>query len=419
MSGTSRTPVSASLQAIRRLAVTKQHLAGPLPSRATEDSILSLTRDLGYVQWDPVTIVAPSHLISLWSRLGPFRAADLDRLLWVERKLLLHWTPVASIVLTEDYPLFGSLMSRYPESLTRSWGSHRTRAKEFLAQHQRLRSSVLAELRAGPRKLGEFADHARTKRNDGDWSPGSDVSLMLFHLLMSGEVMVVGHEGAQNLWGLTEQFLPGSAQGTVLGESEFERRSAQRAIRALGTASPREITYYFVRGRYQNLRSTLARLSEEGAIHRVTVEGLTEREERYVHDQDLPLLESMEDSTWHPRMSLLPPFDNMICSTARTSRVFGFDYVREQFLPKEKRRFGTYVLPILAGDRFIGRIDPQLDKKSRTLVVQAVHAEPTARLDREEGKAVDETVHRFASFLGADRVTYSSKVPKGWKSALR
>jgi uncharacterized protein len=415
----SREPLTASLETVRRLAVTKQHLAGKLPSGASSSTIVSVVRDLPYVQWDPITIVAPSHLISFWARLGDFRPSDLDRLLWREKKLFLHWTPIASIVPTDDYSLYFSLMSRYPESLSKSWGRPRAQAKKFLAEHSGLRQKILKELRKGPRRLGEFGDHPRTKRSEGDWGFGSDVSLMLFHLLMSGDVMVVGHEGNQNLWGLSEVFLPTWLKRRELSEEEFEREAAQRAIRALGTATPREITYYFPRGRYQNLKAALAGLEEDSTIHRVNIEGSNQREERYIHEGDVSLLDSMDAAAWHPRMSLLPPFDNMLGNQARTNRLFGFDYIREQFLPKEKRRFGTYVLPILWGDQFIGRIDPRLDKASGELVINSVHAEPTAPRDREVAEAIGETIARFAAFLGATRVTYSSRVPEAWKRSLR
>lgn len=414
-----RAPLTFSLTAVRRLTVTKQRLAGRLPPRATKATICSVVRDLAYVQWDPVSVVAPSHLLSFWARLGAFRPSDLETLLWEERKLLLHWTPMATIVLADDYPLYHSLNRRYPESLTRSWGNHRVRAKAFLDGHSALRKKVLNELRGGPLTLGQFEDHARTSRDDGEFNPGSDVSLMLYHLLMSGEVMVVGHRGSQNLWGLSEQFLPRGVEKGDLTAEEFERAAAQRAIRALGTATPTEITYYFVRGRYDRLRATLAALEKESTIHRVVVEGLGGRDERYIHDQDVPLIESMEGRAWQPRVSLLPPFDNLICSTARTKRMFGFDYVREQFLPKEKRRFGTYVLPILWGDRFIGRIDPRFDKQSKELVINAVHVEPGAPTDRELGAGVREVIERLATFLGAQRVRYSPRVPAAWSGTLR
>ncbi len=415
----SETPLSISAETARRLVVTKQHLGGAPLLRGTRADALSVIRDLAYVQWDPVPIVAPSHLLSLWARLERFDPAGLERMLWTEKSLMLHWTPIASLVLTEDYPLYYSLMRRYPYSLTRSWGAQRARYQRFLSERSDLRRRMLAELRNGPLPLSGFRDHPTTKRRDGDWSPSSDVAQMLYHLHMQGKVMVVAHQGGQNVWGLTDTFLPGSVQRKELPEEELEREAAQRALRALGIATPREIHRYFPRGRYQDLPRALESLRKEGSIVPVNVEGSRRREERYLHADDRPLLQTLGDGSWEPRLSLLPPFDNMLYEIPRTRRLFDFDYVREQFLPPEKRRFGTYVLPILWGDRFLGRIDPRLDRESGVLHIQAVHAEPGAPQDRHTGERIRAAVARLASAVGADRVTYPSQVPGAWKGALR
>ena len=407
--------VTTSLQGIRRLAVARQHLAGKLPKRPSAEDIVSTVRDLPFVQWDPVAVVAPSHLISLWNRLGAFRTSDLDRLMWHDKKILLHWTPIAFLVLTEDYPIYHSLMERYPQSLSSSWGNHIPRAEEFLAKHRGLRKRMLDELEKGPLQPTQFRDYAAKRSADG-WSGGSDVSTMLFHMHMSGQVMVVGREGNQNIWGLSGRFLPSWTPREELSEEEFEREAAQRAIRGLGTAVLREVRYYFPPGRYQNLKPILDRLEEESVIHPTKVAGFGGNEKRYVHDRDVELLESVSTGAWEPRMSLLPPFDNMLRQHAR---VFDFDYVREQFLPKEKRRFGTYVLPILWGERFIGRIDPRLDRKRERLVINSVHAEPGAPSGREVSSKIGETIERLADFVGAKEVTYTARVPAAWSGSLR
>ena len=411
--------IKASLQAARRLAAAKQHLAGELPARATKEKLISLVRDLAYVQWDPVPIVAPSHIISFWSRVGDFRLEDLEDLLWREKKLFLHWTPVASIVLSEDFPLYFSLMKRYPESLNKGWANHVPRARKFLAGHRKLRESVLSELKGGPLTLTQFKDYARTRRSADGWSSGSDVSNMLSHLLMSGEVVVVGHEGNQNVWGLPEMILPGWKKAEELSAEEFERRAAERAIGALGTASTGEIYYYFVRGRYQNLERALEWLLADGRIRRVQVEGVPGRDQRYVRASDVRLLESITDGEWWPRLSLIPPFDNALAGNARLRKLYDFEYSREQFLPKEKRRFGTYVIPLFWDDSFIGRIDPEMDRKGSRLVVNSVHAEPGAPEGKEVASAIADTIGRFGRFLGADEVVYSAHVPPGWKGPLR
>ena len=415
----SETAITTSLEGARRLTVTKQHLAGKLPTGSTKEAIVSVIRDLGYVQWDPISVVAPSHVLALWSRVPNFRVSDLDRLLWVEKKLFEHWSHAASIVLTEDYPLFHSMMRRYPESLSKSWGGWRARARKFLAEHADLRKTILRELKAGPLQLSQFEDYLRTKRSADGWTGGSNVSAMLSHLQMNGEVMVVGHDGNRNIWGLSEDFLPSWVERKELSAEEAEREGAERTVRALGTASPSEINLYFLRGRYLHLKEALRRLQDESKIHRVHVAGLGGRDERYVHDLDVPLLESMSSDAWQPRMSLLAPFDNLLGLRGRLRKLFDFDYVHENFLPKNKRKFGTYVLPILWGDRFIGHVDPQMDRRTEKLHINSIHAEPGAPGGKEVSSKVAETIAHLGEFLGAKEVLYTARVPKAWKSSLR
>jgi uncharacterized protein YcaQ len=408
--------IATTARAVRRLAITKQHLAGKVPKQARKEELVDLVRDIVYVQWDPVPIVAPSHVIAIWSRVGKFRVSDLDELMWRDKKLFLHWIPYASIVTPDDYPIYRSLMERYPGSLARGWRNHIPRAKKFLARTD-LKRRILSELEHGPLTPTQFKDYRAKKSPDG-WSSGSDVSNMLYHLHMKGLVMVVGRQGNQNLYGLTENFLPGMKRNESLSQDEYERAAALRALRALGTAREREIYLHFVRGRYEHLKQALEELAQQGMILPVKAEGLTDKNQRYVHRSDAGLLEAMETDDWEPRVSLVPPFDNILTG-GRLQSMFGFEYAREQFLPKEKRRFGTYVLPIVWGERFIGRIDPQLDKKKGRLMINSVHAEPGAPEGRDVASKIADTIEDLADFVGAKTVEYASRVPPGWKSSLR
>jgi len=99
--------------------------------------------------------------------------------------------------------------------------------------------------------------------------------------------------------------------------------------------------------------------------------------------------------------------------------MFGFEYAREQFLPKEKRKFGTYVLPIIRGDKFIGRIDPAIDRKKELLNIHSVHAEPGATKEKGAASEIREAIERLATFLDAKEVVYSRRVPDAWKGSLR
>jgi uncharacterized protein YcaQ len=226
--------ISTSAEVARRLVVAKQHLAGKLPAEATREHILSVVRDLTFVQWDPIAVVAPSHVLSLWNRVGDFRLSDLEGLLWDEKRLFLHWVNfAASLVLTEDYPLYYSMMKRYPESIGKSWGSRKPRTRKYLAEHKALARSIQNQLKKGLLQSTQFEEYIPKKSPDG-WSSGSEVSRMLFHLEMKGEVMVAGHQGNRNLWTLSEEFLPDWAEKREMVEEKVERLAAQKAIRALG-----------------------------------------------------------------------------------------------------------------------------------------------------------------------------------------
>jgi uncharacterized protein len=115
------------------------------------------------------------------------------------------------------------------------------------------------------------------------------------------------------------------------------------------------------------------------------------------------------DEEWQPRTTLLSPFDNLICDRDRTERLWSFEYRNEMYVPKHKRQFGCYVMPVLSGDRLIGRISPQTDRRQQVLVVEAVFAEPGAPSDA----ALPVAIESLASFVGAGSVSYPGEVAVG------
>ena len=406
---------------VRRLAVTKQGLAGNLPSKVNAGAILSVARDLGCIQLDPISAVAPSHMIVLWSRLGNFEKADLEGLLWRDKKLFEYWAHQQSIVLMEDYSLYYTMMRSYPDTFVKPWGpAWSQRVKRWLDANLDLRNYVLRELKdKGPLLSRQFEDKSRTKRHGSGWGSSSEISRMLFNLFFKGEVMVAGRQGNQKLWDLSERFLPPWVSKEDLSDEEVEYEAVQRSLQALGTANASEISFHFLRGRYRNLKTTLKRLQAESKIREVDIaDGPVGKGERYIHSRDIPLLEKLRSSDWQPRVSLLSPFDNLICDRTRTKLLFDFDFTSEIYTPSHKRKYGYYVLPILYGDRFIGRIDPLMDRKKERLLINSVHAEPSAPRDKRVAAEIRESIERLSEFLGARQVVYSRRVPKLWQSSL-
>jgi uncharacterized protein YcaQ len=131
------------------------------------------------------------------------------------------------------------------------------------------------------------------------------------------------------------------------------------------------------------------------------------------------LLDRLEAGDWSPRTTLLSPFDNLICDRARTEKLFNFNFRIEIYVPKAKRQYGYYVLPILHGDKLIGRIDPMMNRKQKQLLINAVYAEPDAPMTRETAKAVSGAIDDLAKFLGAKEIIFTERVPDGWRKVLK
>jgi uncharacterized protein YcaQ len=396
----------------RRLAVARQRLAEPRPA-PTAPGMMETVRDLGCLQIDPINVVARSHLLVLFSRLGPYDPARLDTLLWQERQLFEYWAHCASIVPTEDYPLHRHFMSRYP------W-SDRTVA--WVKQNEKLKRYVLGEIRRhGPlpsRALEEGGVHPVNWVSTG-WTSGRNISRMLDYLWIGGKIMVARREGIQKFWDLSERCLPDWTPRHKLTEGRLVRLAAQQSLRALGVATPRQIGQHYIRGRYTGLPAVLASLEAEGLVARAQiVEGRTPWPGQwYIHTADAPLLESLANGDWSPRTVLLSPFDNLICDRQRTEQLFNFHFRSEIYTPKARRQFGFYVLPILHGDQLIGRIDSQMDRETGTYNIHAIHAEPKA--PKASGPAVAAALAELATFLGAQNIAYPKTAPEQWRRALR
>ena len=192
-------------------------------------------------------------------------------------------------------------------------------------------------------------------------------------------------------------------------------------MRALGVAQPREIEQHFIRGRYAHLPRVLKELQAKNRIVRVQIEDDQGHWPGpwYVHADDLPLVDRLTGEAWQPRTTLLSPFDNLICDRARTEQLFGFDYRVEIYVPPAQRQHGYYVMPILHGDRLIGRVDQKMDRLNGRLNVNAVYAEPDAPRSPVAARAISTAIKDLAVFLRAREIVYGRRIPPAWRGALR
>lgn len=400
----------------RRLVITAQCLAGP-QRKADIAGILDVIGQLVWLQLDPINAVARSHLLVLWSRLGSYDPKLLDILLWQERKLFEYWAHAASIVLTQNYPIHQMAMRNYGTGAD-LWSQ---KVRNWIEQNETLHISILTALQQrGPLRSRDFEDSALIAWQSSGWTGGRNVGKMLDFLWSQGQIMVAQRKGSERWWDLAERCLPTGIATEVFPEREVVRASAQKSLRALGVATERNIAEYFTCARHPDLSDVLAELEATERIVRVRIHehGMELAGPWFVHTELLPVLALLENNVWEPWTTLLSPFDNLICDRKRTLRLFDFTYQSEIYVPKDKRRFGYYVLPILSGDQLIGRIDPLLDRTHKRLVINAVHIEPTTPLSSETGQLVANTIEELATFLGATTITYSHHVPEDWKHIL-
>ncbi|MCZ7590016.1 MAG: winged helix DNA-binding domain-containing protein [Gaiella sp.] len=356
--GTGRAVVPVGADEARRIAVRSQLLDG------SASDVRDTVRRLGFLQLDPIAVVAPAQHLVLWSRLGGYDVRELDRLLWDER-VLFEWD--AFVWPIEELPLVRGLMRRWRTSThykAERW------VREFVSDNRAFRSYVLRELeRRGPLLSRELDDRSRGEKEERRWYGSRNVGLMLTSLHLRGEVAIAGRAGGQRLWDLAERVLPA---GEALSLRDAEQRLAEKRFRALGV--------------------------------RAAAGGFEAHPD--ARDGDVP-----------DRVTFLSPFDRLVHDRDRAEALFGFHYRLEMFVPEPKRRFGYYVLPILRRDHLVGRIEPVFDRRAGTLAVRGVWAEPGAPPDA--GAVIRSTLEELAAWLGAPEVVVRGPLPRIWARALR
>jgi len=302
-----------SVEDARRIAIRAQALDG------TASGVLETVRRLGFLQLDPISVVAPPQHLVLWSRLGSFDTAELDRLLWQERKLV-EWD--AFLYPSEDLPILQAFMRRRDRAIDR-------RIIAWLEANAAFRRYVLKVLRErGPLLSREIEDAPDHRREAHRWWGQRKMGLMLECLAARGKVAVVGRRGKQRVWDLAERWYP---KTETLPLAKARRLYDEKRFRALGVR--------------------------------------LERGRLIAHPEAV-------DGSVPARTTFLSPFDRLVHDRARTLALWDFYYRLEMYVPAAKREYGYYVLPILHGDRLVGRIEPVFDRKTKQLSVKGVWWQP-------------------------------------------
>jgi len=373
----------------RRIALHAQGLSRP--RRHAEPGARHLKRladDLGVIQIDSVNVLARTHYLPGFSRLGPYPRETLEREAWGKKPSLFeYWGHECSLLPVDSQPLF-------------RWRMERARAGDGtwpgLARFARERGDYIEEVlrridREGPVTGGDFADAPR-QAGWWSWSHGKHALEWLF---WAGLITTRTRRGFERVYDLTERVLPARVMNAPTpDEPEAHRELLRRAAAALGVATEGDLRDYF-RMPVAETKARLAELVEAGELAPVTVQGWK---------QAAFLATGAKAARADSAAVLLSPFDNLIWRRERAERLFGVKIRIEIYTPAAKRQHGYYVLPFLQGEAITARADLKADRAAGVLRAQSVHLEPHAQAGDVAGPLAAE-LRLMAGWLGLSEVT--------------
>jgi len=384
----------------RRVALAAQGFGKPAPASVGIRQLGALVERLGLLQIDSVNVFERSHYVPAFSRLGPYDKAQLDRLsAGAAPRLTEYWVHEASLIPVDDWPLFRWRMQAYREKAAAD-DAHWSR------DNAPMLAWLLGELAAnGPMRASAIEHDANTRT--GPWWGWSDVKIGLETLFRWGDVVSGGRERFERVYALPEQVFSTALLDREVSAADAHRSLVAQAARAHGIGTVTDLADYF-RLRTEPTRAAIAELEDAGELIAVQVPGWGRGGApgaAWLH-RDARLPRRMDAA------AVLSPFDPVVWERARALRLFGFHYRIEIYTPKEQRKFGYYVLPVLLGDTVVGRVDLKNDRQAGVLRVQASWAEPGAPADTAARLA--EVLRSTAAWQGLAAIEV---VPRGTLAA--
>ena len=393
--------VNVSAETARRFLVARHFLAPARSLAGGPDAVLQVIRRLGSIQFDPLAVAGRNHDLVLHARVRDYDPAWTEELLYGGRALVETYNKGLSIVPTGEFAWFrGNLSRSAPRTLT---------------ENAEVAERVLKRIRAeGPLSALDFE---REHGGATDWfgAPTNTVRAVLEAYAVTGVLGLARRDGNRRYYDLIERLLPAAVLARKIpleDQMRHKLRSRYRAHGLLGVGASGDIFSGIGPARpdprvpgYPGRNALREELVELGELVPVEIEGL--RSKRFVVKEDVELLEAPPEPP--PSVAFLPPFDPLVWDRALLGSLFGFDYVWELFVPPEKRHWGWYVLPIVFADRFVGRIEPRIDRERAHLEVLDVWWEKSFVPRSSEGfvDAMRKALRAYLRFAGANRLEWA------------
>ncbi|MEM8692051.1 MAG: crosslink repair DNA glycosylase YcaQ family protein [Pseudomonadota bacterium] len=388
-------------RAARRVFLDRHALSETPQGAASGLDLLDLIKRLGFVQVDSINTVARAHDLILFSRRPRYRQKALKRLYEKDTALFEHWTHDAAIIPVDYYHWWHLRRRRDAERLRKSWKAGRREG--FEAQFQTVLDQIRAE---GPLTSSDVG--ADEKRGSGGWWDWHPSKTALEYLWRSGALHVVGRNGFQKRYDLTERCLEQHLchDANMPDHDETVDWLCRAALDRLGFATHGEIAAFWA-----HITPAEAKLWTDTALARgeilqidvIGVDGRTRPAFAFPQLPEDPALQTQPTG----RLRILSPFDPALRDRKRAERLFGFEYRIEIFVPEARRRYGYYVFPILEGDRIVARVDMKAHRDNGNLHVRALWPEPKIRWTKSRAQSFEAELLRITRLAGVDEVTFA------------
>jgi uncharacterized protein YcaQ len=397
-------PLRISADHARRFLVRRHLLDPPRNLPAEPGSVLEVVARLGSLQFDPLEVPGVrNHDLVLHDRIAGYRRDWLDGWLYgADRRLIELYNKSLNILPIAELPHYRL-----------AWEHAEAHYRDRLLRDQAdVAAAILERIRTdGPLSTAAFREHSQAV--DWWWAPTPAARAVMEALFVTGRLGIARRDGNRRYYDLIERLVPADLLDLREPEEEARKHRLWSRFRAIGLmdASGRADVIYGT-GTVAQRRTWTAELVESGHLLPVDVEGL--KGTRYLPAEEVPLLEAARQPASHaPSISFLAPLDPFVWDRGLLRELFGFDYVWEVYVPAARRRWGYYVLPILFGDRLVGRIEPRRDKSSPDLRILNVWFEDDFAPMEEPHfvPALVEALRAYAAFASARNVTWPRTRP--------
>ena len=392
--------MNVSAEAARRFLVARQLLAPARSLQGGRDAVLEVFRRFGSVQYDPIDVAGRTHDLTLHARVADYEPAWCDQL-YERREIFEAYNKGLSFVVASEYPWFR--------------GRARSTTPPVIEENPEAAERVLERVQAeGPLSSLDF-ESERGSTTDWFGVPTNTVRALLEAYILTGVLGLARRDGKRRYYDLLERLLPAKLlrqEVPLVEQMRHKLHSRYRVHGLLGVGGGGDIFGGIGPSKsdprfpgHPGRTALREELVESGDLVPVNVEGV--RGKRFVLREEVRLLEAPPEP--HASVAFLPPFDPLVWDRGLLGSLFGFDYVWELFHPPAKRRWGWYVLPILFGDRFVGRIEPRIDRAGGRVEVIGLWWEDGFEPKRAEEfvDAMGDALRAYLGFASASRIEWA------------